>query len=145
MLASRFITAAAALILSVAALPTPSHAQASREGPTFAASGAWPGTSLQRPDIAYDPVNDVYLVVSGPMTHGRFQTADGVPLGANEFYIPNAAAYNQTPRVAYGDGDVPGHLARRPQRSDREHRLGLWPPAVGSAPAARRRSSDPIS
>ncbi len=104
MVASRLTTAAAALILSVAALPAPSHAQASREGPTFAASGAWPGTSLQRPDIAYDQVNDVYLVVSGPMTHGRFQTADGVPLGATEFYIPNAGAYNQTPRVAYGDG-----------------------------------------
>jgi hypothetical protein len=80
--ASRFTIAAAALILSVAALPTPSHAQASREGPTFAAAGATPGSLLQRPDIAYDPVNDVYLVVAGPMTHGRFQTPDGVPLAA---------------------------------------------------------------
>ena len=64
MVASRFITAAAALILSAAALPTPSHAQASREGPTFAAAGAWPGFGLRYPDIAYDPVNNVYLVVS---------------------------------------------------------------------------------
>ena len=38
------------------------------------------------------------------MTHGRFQTADGVPLGTNEFYIPSGAAYNQTARVEYGDG-----------------------------------------
>ena len=52
MVASRFTTAAAALILSLAALPTPSHAQASREGPTFVAAGAWPGFALRRPDIA---------------------------------------------------------------------------------------------
>jgi len=85
MFASRFTPAAAALILSLAALPTPSQAQASREGPTFAAAGAWPGFSLRYPDIAYDPVNDIYLIVSGAMTHGRFQTADGVPIGTNEF------------------------------------------------------------
>ena len=102
--ASRFITAAAALILSVAALPTPSHAQASREGPTFPAAGAWPGFALRYPDIAYDPINDVYLVVAGSMTHGRFQTADGVPIGANEFGISSSAAYNQAARVEYGDG-----------------------------------------
>jgi hypothetical protein len=104
MVASRFTTAAAALILSLAALPTPSHAQASREGPTFVAAGAWPGFALRRPDIAYDAINNVYLVVSAPMTHGRFETADGVPVGTNEFYIPSSGAYNQTPRVAYGDG-----------------------------------------
>jgi hypothetical protein len=105
MVALRFTTAAAALILSsVAALPTPSHAQASREGPTFAAAGAWPGFSLRYPDIAYDPVNNVYLIVSGAMTHGRFQTADGVPIGSNDFYISSSAAYNQVARVAYGDG-----------------------------------------
>ena len=105
MVASRFTTAAAALILSsVAALPTPSHAQASREGPTFAAAGAWPGMSLRFPDIAYDPTNNVYLVVASPMAHGRFQTADGVPVGASDFYIPSSAAYNQGTRVEYGDG-----------------------------------------
>jgi len=104
MVASRLITAAAALIFSLAALPTPSHAQASREGPTFAAAGAWPGFGLRYPDIAYDPVNNVYLVVAGSMTHGRFQTADGVPLGTNEFPISSSAAYNQTARVEYGDG-----------------------------------------
>jgi hypothetical protein len=103
MVASRFTTAAAALILSVAALPTPSQAQASREGPTFAASGAWPGFALRRPDIAFDPVNNVFLVISGPATHGRFVSADGVPLGV-DFPISASTAYNQTPRVAYGDG-----------------------------------------
>jgi hypothetical protein len=104
MSASRFLTAAAGLLCASLALPVPSHAQASREGPTFVAAGAWPGFGLRRPDIAYDPVNDVYLTVSAPMTHGRFETADGVPLGTNEFYISSSAAYNQTPRVAYGDG-----------------------------------------
>ena len=103
MVASRLTTAAAALILSVAALPTPSHAQASREGPTFAASGGWPGFALRRPDIAFDPVNNAFLVISGPTTHGRFVSADGVPLGV-DFPISTSAAYNQTPRVAYGDG-----------------------------------------
>jgi hypothetical protein len=104
MVASRFTTAAAALILGVAALPAPSQAQASREGPTFAAAGAWPGFSLRYPDIAYDAANDVYLVVSGAMTHGRFETADGVPIGSNEFYISSSVKYNQVARVAYGDG-----------------------------------------
>ena len=144
MIASRFITAAAALILSLAALPTPSHAQASREGPTFPAAGAWPGTSLQRPDIAYDQVNDVYLIVSGPMTHGRFQTADGVPLGINEFYIPTVAAYNQMPRVAYGDGAF--LVTWLDLRSDPPGTSpGSMAACSGSAPAARRRSWEPIS
>ena len=38
------------------------------------------------------------------MAHGRFQTADGAPLGTNEFYISSSGAYNQVARVAYGDG-----------------------------------------
>src|SRR5690349_20344033 len=105
MFASRFLTAAAALILScAAALPTPSHAEASREGPTFTAAGAWPGFSVRYPDIAYDPVNNVYLVVTGALAHGRFQTADGVPMGTNEFYISSSGAYNQVTRVTYGGG-----------------------------------------
>jgi hypothetical protein len=105
MVASRFTTAAAALLcFSLAALPTPSAAQASREGPTFAAAGAWPGFGVRYPDIAYDPINDVYLTVAGSMTHGRFVTPDGVPVGTNEFYIPSSAAYNQTARVEYGGG-----------------------------------------
>ena len=127
MVASRFITAAAALILSVAALPAPSHAQASREGPTFAAAGAWPGFGLRFPDVAYDPVNNVYLAVASPMAHGRFQTADGVPVGTNEFYISSSGAYNQTTRVEYGGRQVPGHVARRPERSRRQPGLRLRP------------------
>ena len=106
MVASRFTTAAAALILSVAALPTPSHAQASREGPTFAAAGAWPGFSLRRPDIAYDPVNDVYLVVVGsddprPVPDRRRRAARRQRV----LHLEQPRAYNQTPRVAYGDGE----------------------------------------
>ncbi|HSJ61286.1 MAG TPA: hypothetical protein VK895_08640, partial [Jiangellaceae bacterium] len=103
MCASRFFFTAA-LAVCAAAVPTISTAQASREGPTFAAAGAAPGFALRRPDIAYDPVNDVFLVVSAPLTRGRFQSADGVPFGTNEFGISSSPAYNQTPRVAYGDG-----------------------------------------
>lgn len=100
---SRFTGAALFALACCLALPLPSSAQASREGPTFGASGAWPGFAVRRPDVAYDPVNDVYLVVSGPMTHGRFLTADGVPLGG-DFYVSASGAYNQTPRVAYSSG-----------------------------------------
>jgi hypothetical protein len=102
MVASRFTFAAALLCASLA---VPVHAQVSREGPTFAASGAWPGAGqVRRPDVAYDPVNNVYLVVSGPLSHGRFLSADGAPLGADFAFSTAPAAWNQTPRVAYGDG-----------------------------------------
>src|SRR5437868_2498312 len=101
MVPSRFTLAAAGLLCASVALPVPSHAQASREGPTFVASGAWPGAGqVRRPDIAYDPVNNVYLVISGPLTHGRFVDADGTALGA-DFALSTSGAWNQTPRVAY--------------------------------------------
>jgi len=104
MSASRFLTAAAGLLCASLAFPVPSHAQATREGPTFVASGAWPGAGqVRRPDIAYDPVNNVYLVVTGPLTHGRFVDPDGTPLGA-DFAFSTSPAWNQTARVAYGDG-----------------------------------------
>ena len=73
---------AVVLLALVATPPQPVAAQASREGVTFTASGASPGFGVRRPDVAFDPANQVYLVVSGPMTHGRFVNSDGVPLGA---------------------------------------------------------------
>ena len=105
MVDSRFTIAAAALIcISTAVLPAPSFAQASREGPTFSVSGPGVGQgAVRRPDVAYDPVNNVFLVVSGPRTHGRFVNANGVPLGA-DFDLSTSPSHNQTPRVAYGNG-----------------------------------------
>ena len=55
---------------------------------------------MRRPDAAYDPVNGVYLVVSGNLVHGRFVTPDGGALGS-QFYVPTALTHNQTARVAY--------------------------------------------
>ena len=105
MVASRFTTAAAALILSVAALPTPSHAQASREGPTFAAS---------RRLARYAPAAPRHRLRPGQRRlSGRLRSDDARPVPDRRrraarrqrvLHLERRAAYNQTPRVAYGDG-----------------------------------------
>ena len=89
----------------VFAVLTPSMAAPapSRLGPTFNASGMI-GSKVT--DIAYDPGNDVYLLVSGPLgesgrVYGRFVQGDGTVLGAATFLIPGTAAFTQQPRVAY--------------------------------------------
>ena len=76
------------------------------EGPSFGTAGGW-GT-VRYPDAAFDPGNGVYLTVSGHLTHGRFVTADGVPLGG-QFYVPTVLSHNQTARVAYSP-DLGGFL-----------------------------------
>lgn len=85
---------------SLLALPLPVAAQVARVGETFAAI-ATPDLK-RRPDVAYDPVNRVYLVVSGAnVLWGRFVGADGTLLG-DPFPIPQAPGTQQAPRVAYG-------------------------------------------
>lgn len=94
-------------LLASLAAPQPAGAQASREGPSFGVAGGW-GAAVRRPDAAFDPVNNVFLVVSGNRTHGRFVTADGGPLGT-QFYIPTNGAHNQTAKAAYSP-DLGGFL-----------------------------------
>ena len=95
-------TAAALALVTFGALAMPSraNAQASREGPTFAATPGV-GVTVRRPDVAYDPGNNVYLVVSGradarTLRQRRWRAA------RREFYIPQSPPTTRRPRVAYG-------------------------------------------
>ena len=106
MVLTRFTLAAALVVLVQLIAPARSAAQASREGPSFAAAGNW-GT-VRMPDAAFDPANGVYLTVSGNLTHGRFVTSDGVPLGV-QFDVPTVGSHNQAARVAYSP-DLGGFL-----------------------------------
>jgi hypothetical protein len=94
-----------ALVVAIAVfIPSVCLASASRLGPTFNASGPGPLGS-KRTDVAYDPVNDVYLMVSGPVSYpgavfGRFIDGNGNPLGS-AFSMTQSGAHSQCPRVAY--------------------------------------------
>jgi hypothetical protein len=99
------VNSVCALIALVFTVVTPSMAAAgpSRLGPTFDASGAIGSVTT---DIAYDPANDVYLLVSGPLgavapAYGRFVKGDGAVLGAGVFRLAASPASTQQPRVAY--------------------------------------------
>jgi hypothetical protein len=95
-LASPALGFVTALAVSLSAAPV--LAQASRLGPSF---GLQTNTPALFPDAAYDPVNNVYLVVAGNSTiQGQYVSADGAPLG-NQFRIDGLPAYAQTARVAY--------------------------------------------
>jgi hypothetical protein len=92
-----------ALIVCLSAVLSPALADAgpSRLGGTIDASGAI-GSMVT--DIAQDPVNDVYLMVSGQLTehrriYGRFVTGDGTVLRGAAFYI--STGYSMQPRVTY--------------------------------------------
>jgi hypothetical protein len=92
-----------AVIASVCSMLAPSLADASaqRVGSTINASGMI-GSMVT--DLAQDPVNDVYLMVSGQLTndrrvYGRFVQGDGTVLGAGPFFI--SAGYAMQPRVTY--------------------------------------------
>jgi hypothetical protein len=101
----RSLCAVIVFVLAVL-MPSMARASASRLGHTFNASGAIAVGSKVN-DIAYDPVNDVYLIVSGPekwpvgYVYGRFIQGDGTPLGPATFRIPQTLAFTQLPRVAY--------------------------------------------
>ena len=80
----RLLCVLMALVVA-ALLPSSLHAAASRLGESFNASGAV-GIGSKVTDIAYDPVNDVYMAVSGPRAFdgghvfGRFIQGDGTLL-----------------------------------------------------------------
>src|SRR5262245_41983542 len=66
----------------------PAHAQGSRLGSTFTAKTG-DGTTIRYPGVAYDELNDAYLVTWVGYVHtgnhrvgARFVGADGTPLGS---------------------------------------------------------------
>ena len=68
------------------------------------------GTSPVRwPDVAFDPVDDVFLAVSGAgKTQGQYFTGAGAASGAS-FVVNSGAIYGQAPRVTFAS-DVGGFL-----------------------------------
>ncbi|MBI2834822.1 MAG: IPT/TIG domain-containing protein [Acidobacteria bacterium] len=93
-LAARCVVATIMLVA-----PSMADAQVSMLGPTF---GIVPlGPLVRDPDVAYDPVNHVYLAVWGNHpTLGRFVNPDRTFASA-VFKIHQTNAYTQTARVAY--------------------------------------------
>ena len=137
MVTSRFTLGAALVVLVQLIAPTGAAAQASREGPSFAASGGW-GT-VRLPDVAYDAYHGVYLTVSGNNTVGRFVGMNGDPLGG-QFCVSTLA-------------DAQPERARRLQSRPAAHSwwCGTTPASIptstrcggasSATPAAARRSS----
>jgi hypothetical protein len=91
------------MALCIALAPSPSTAGPSRVGPTFNASGNIGSVTT---DVAYDPANDVYLMVSGALggsgrAYGRFVLGDGTAVGPATFLLAATPTFTQQPRVAY--------------------------------------------
>ena len=60
----------------------------------------------RNPDVAHDPMHDVYLVVTGTTAiSGTFLDADGASM-TPPFAIAQTTAFTQTPRVTYGAGKL---------------------------------------
>jgi hypothetical protein len=91
------IASAAVLLLLAVLAPTAAMAQATRLGETFLVNNG----GVRGSGVAYDPRNDVYLVVSGNgVITGRFVRADGAPLGT-PFQVQETVFYGHFPHVAY--------------------------------------------
>jgi hypothetical protein len=99
------LIAALAFVSAFLTTSVSAFAQITPVGPTFAAVT---GSTIYG-DVAYDPVNDVYLVVSGRGyggIRGRFVSAAGTLIG-DAFAIPQLPTFNDYydgVRVAYGGG-----------------------------------------
>lgn len=77
------------------------HAQLSAAGGPSSVAPVSGMAALRWPDVAYDPVNDVYLGVTGAQNiQGQYWSATGVPVGA-AFVVNSANIYAQAPRVTY--------------------------------------------
>lgn len=89
------------LAVGLGLAPEVAFGQASRVGETFSLPKAFASQTVRWVDIAYDPVNQVYLAVNGAEAiQGHFISQDGVPVGT-PFIVHGAVQYAQTPRVAY--------------------------------------------
>lgn len=94
---------AAACMAFAWAIPVEVCAQASRLGGMITVAQG----SIRYADIGYDPINNVYLIVSGAeRVMGRFVSGDGTALG-NVATIPDVGAGAYGPRVTYS-ADVGG-------------------------------------
>ena len=103
--ATAFVAVCAALACAV---PAEVSAQASQLGGTITVAQG----SIRYADIGYDPVNNVYLVVSGAeRVQARFVSASGTVLG-NVAGVPDVVSGAYAPRVVYSPdiGGVGGFL-----------------------------------
>jgi hypothetical protein len=111
------------------ATPSLARVGATLEVPTLAET-----LPKRNPDVAHDPVHDVYLVVTGATAiSGTFLDASGQSLSA-PFAVAQTSAYTQTPRVIHGAGKllVTWHDNRNSDtQPDLRARLVSW---TGSAP-----------
>jgi hypothetical protein len=92
----------ALIVLSaLAVIPSVAHAQAARSGPTFRIGGSTSPVIL--PDVAYDPMRDRYLVVSGNgFIEGQLLKSNGVRVQNFPVTMGSlAGGYAQTPRVEW--------------------------------------------
>ena len=92
----------AALAIAVAGVfitEAPADAQLSRVGSTL--SAITPGGVIRGTDVAFDPVNGVYLVVTGNgPVYGVFVNVSGQPVTA-QFTVSNDGNWAHFPRVEY--------------------------------------------
>jgi hypothetical protein len=87
----------------------------------------------RNPDVAHDPVSDVYLVVAGAaVVSATFLDDSGQSL-APPFAVAQTSAYTQTPRVTHGAGKllVAWHDGRTEPAPQLRARIVSW---NGSAP-----------
>jgi hypothetical protein len=90
-------TALTALSAALAA-PLPALAQVARSGPTFHIGGSTAPVML--PDVAFDPIHDRYLLVTGNgFIEAQLLNATGNRIAAVPIHVPGV--YSQTPRVAF--------------------------------------------
>lgn len=96
-----------ALLLAPALLiPADAYAQAARSGPTFMIGGTT--VPVEQPDVAFDPVNNRYLQVSGKVfIEGHIVSPAGAVIGTTQI-SPVGGPYAQLPRVAYSPDALNG-------------------------------------
>jgi hypothetical protein len=90
-------------LFTVTAVPSAAHAQATRSGPTFRIGGTTSPIIL--PDVAYDPMRERYLVVSGNgFIEGQLLNKNGTKtrrccsIGTGRHTIP--ASFSREPRMS---------------------------------------------
>ena len=120
-------------------LPTAASAQISRVG--ISVGSLEPGIQMRGTDTAYDPVRDVYLLVtgSGPV-FGVFVNAMGVPVTGAFAVMDGSLGWAHFPRAEYQSRRVgrAGRVSRdlAPQRRQREFRV--WPDRLDGEPRVAR-------
>ncbi len=99
-------TTRAVAVVCLAALLTPvvARAQAVRLGPTFSLGGTT--SPVDQPDVAHDPVHNLYLQVAGKaFIDAHLVNSGGAVVAA--FRVNTTGEYAQSPRVVFSP-DIPG-------------------------------------